>query len=637
MAPVGLVGAALLLWGASVGFLPVAIGLALACEGARFAPASAAAAKRVRLVGRVVLFAVLAKLGYAAVTSPFPEALYIWLRWLPILLAPLPIVQALAGGKFPGDTLPAPLRPGHGESRDVDTTYIYAAIVLVGAGTGADVASGYFVAAAAIVGWALLARMPSRSRIAGAVMLAMGIAMGYAVHVGVHELQNQVETWSEGLILDFIESKADAMKERTRIGDIGKVKLSDRIVTRVVPAGMPKILLLREATFDRYNNGTWQSSMSAFHPVPREGDRWVVRPGEAPRAMTIKRSLSGNEGVLALPPGTHSISKLPAATVGVLPTGTLRASGTPYLLSMKVTYDEASETDSPIAANDLVLAPGLEPVLDQVIRDEGLAAVTPAERVLAVRRMFATKFAYSLILSDPRDPAKGRGLTDFLLRDRKGHCEYFGTATVLLLRRLGIPARYAVGYSAQDWNERERAFLVRNRHAHAWTTAFVDGRWIDVDTTPATWATNEAQEARSVFGPLMDWFSWAWDQIVDYWMDHSLPEIAAVVAIVMGAAAALVAAVVLWLRRRPRAVARRPTDKLGRAWRALEARVAKRGAPRSRDETPLAWARRLNAAGSEPWRAQLLELTRRYYRVRFDPDVSSGAEELAAAASRWSP
>ena len=37
-------------------------------------------------------------------------------------------------------------------------------------------------------------------------------------------------------------------------------------------------------------------------------------------------------------------------------------------------------------------------------------------------------------------------LARFLLRTRSGHCEYFATATVLLLRQLGIPARYAVGY-----------------------------------------------------------------------------------------------------------------------------------------------------------------------------------------------
>jgi hypothetical protein len=173
--------------------------------------------------------------------------------------------------------------------------------------------------------------------------------------------------------------------------------------------------------------------------------------------------------------------------------------------------------------------------------------------------------------------------------------------------------------------------------AHAWAIAYVNGRWIDVDTTPSNWAANEAQQARGIFGPVMDWFSWMWDQLIDYWTEHTLPEIGAAVAVVMGAAATLVAAVVLWRRRRPKARRQRPTDKLGRAWHALEARVAKREGPRTRDETPLAWARRISSAGSEPWRAELLDLARRYYRARFDPQAAGSSEEVVLATQRWRP
>ena len=627
MAPRGLVGAALVLWGLSTGFLPVAIVLALLYEGARFAPASAAAARRVTLVSRVVLFAVIGKLGYVAVTSAFPEALYTWLKWLPILMLPLPIVQALAGGTIPGSSLPLPLRPGRGETRDVDTTYIYAAIVLIGAGTGAKFADWYFYGTAALIAWALVARMPSRSRLPGALMLGMGIGMGHAVHVGVSELQNKVEAWSEDLIIDFMSAKADAMRERTRIGDIGKVKLSDRILMRVIPKGPRNLVLLREASFDRYLNGAWQSSMTAFKPVRGEGDRWIVRSGEAARALTIKRSLPGGEGVLALPAGTHAITGVPAATMGVLPSGTVRASGTPYLLSMAVTYDEQRETEALVGASDLVLPQVLEQTLDQVIREEALDRPTPAERLRAVQGLFATKFAYSLILSDPKEAPRGRGISDFLLRDRKGHCEYFGTGTVLLLRRLGIPARYAVGYSVQEWSDLERAFVVRKRHAHAWTVAYLDGRWIEVDTTPASWATSEAEEARSPFGPVMDLFSWLWDRIVDFWVERSWAEIALAIAAIFGGAAALVGLAVLWRRRRPK-MRPTPTDKLGRTWRALEARLARRGFARAPDETPLAWARRLHASGTDKWRAELLDLATRYYRARFDPDAIGHAGDV---------
>ena len=638
MAPRGLVGAALLVWGASVGFLPVAIVLALAFEGARFAPPSAAAAKRITLVGRFVVFAVLAKLAYVAVTAPFPNALYTWLKWLPILLAPLPIVQVLAGGSISSNSLPVALRPGRGEARDIDTTYIYAAIVVLGAGTGYGAELWYFIATAVIVAWALAARMPVRARLPGALMLAMGVGMGYAVHIGVRELQNQVEEWSETLITDYFAGKADAMKERTRIGDLGKVKLSNRILMRVVPQGPRNLVLLREATFDRYYNGTWQNSIRAFKAVARDRDRWIVREGEAARGLTIRRSLSGGEGVLALPAGSHVITKLPAATLEMLPTGTVRAAGTPHFLSMAVAYDERREVEPPFAA-DRAVPELLAASLDQVISAERLEAATAAQKLAAVQALFATKFAYSLDLSDPKDVAKGRTIVDFLLRDRKGHCEYFATATTLLLRRLGIPARYAVGYSVQDWSDLERAFVVRNRHAHAWVMAYLDGRWIEVDTTPATWATSEAAEARSVLGPVLDAFSWLWSRVIDFWVEHTAAEIAMALGAVVAAAGAIVVGIFLWRRRRRRArPARAASDKLGRAWRGLETRVARLGAARRQDETALAWATRIHAAGSEAWRSELLDLARRYYRARFDPVADpSATDELAAAASRYRP
>jgi hypothetical protein len=66
-----------------------------------------------------------------------------------------------------------------------------------------------------------------------------------------------------------------------------------------------------------------------------------------------------------------------------------------------------------------------------------------------------------------------------------------GIATVLL-RAAGIPARYATGYSVQEGSEIEQRYVVRASHAHAWVLAWVDGRWREVDTTPAVWAQADA-------------------------------------------------------------------------------------------------------------------------------------------------
>ena len=116
-----------------------------------------------------------------------------------------------------------------------------------------------------------------------------------------------------------------------------------------------------------------------------------------------------------------------------------------------------------------------------------------ADALAAVQKHFAAGFGYSLF--QPGATTAIAPLVDFMQRTRAGHCEYFASATALLLRAGGIPARYATGYSVQEWNEREGAYLVRVRHAHSWVRVWINGGWREIDTTPATWAVMEAEAA----------------------------------------------------------------------------------------------------------------------------------------------
>jgi hypothetical protein len=79
---------------------------------------------------------------------------------------------------------------------------------------------------------------------------------------------------------------------------------------------------------------------------------------------------------------------------------------------------------------------------------------------------------------------------------------------VLLLRRLDIPARYAVGYYVHEASGRK--FVVRQRDAHAWCLVWDKDRnvWEDFDTTPASWMEAEAKRAWS-----LQWLSDAWSRV----------------------------------------------------------------------------------------------------------------------------
>ena len=76
-----------------------------------------------------------------------------------------------------------------------------------------------------------------------------------------------------------------------------------------------------------------------------------------------------------------------------------------------------------------------------------------------------------------------------------------------MLREAGIPARYTIGYSVQEYSNWQSTYLVRARHAHAWTKYYIDGAWHNMDTTPSVWAPMEAED-RTLLEPLMDLLSW---------------------------------------------------------------------------------------------------------------------------------
>ena len=77
----------------------------------------------------------------------------------------------------------------------------------------------------------------------------------------------------------------------------------------------------------------------------------------------------------------------------------------------------------------------------------------------------------------------------FLGENRQGYCAHFASAGALLLRRLGVPARYVTGYVVRPEQFRRSTggyrASVRDDAAHAWVEIWLDGvGWAPVEMTP---------------------------------------------------------------------------------------------------------------------------------------------------------
>ncbi len=72
----------------------------------------------------------------------------------------------------------------------------------------------------------------------------------------------------------------------------------------------------------------------------------------------------------------------------------------------------------------------------------------------------------------------------FLTQSRRGYCMHFASAAVLLLRSMGIPARYVSGYAVTV--PEPGTVNVPDSAAHAWVEIYLDGYgWHPVEVTPA--------------------------------------------------------------------------------------------------------------------------------------------------------
>lgn len=103
--------------------------------------------------------------------------------------------------------------------------------------------------------------------------------------------------------------------------------------------------------------------------------------------------------------------------------------------------------------------------------------------------VFSGEFAYSLDLRPPSDPDIDV-IEDFLVNTKVGHCQYFASAMVILLRQHGIASRIVVGYRPREFNTIGDYFLVRQSDAHAWVEGLFSREEL-VGTKYERWLTDK--------------------------------------------------------------------------------------------------------------------------------------------------
>ncbi len=128
---------------------------------------------------------------------------------------------------------------------------------------------------------------------------------------------------------------------------------------------------------------------------------------------------------------------------------------------------------------------------------------TTYDKVIAIRDYVMATYPYDYF--PPPQAPNTDAVDQFLFVDKRGVCEHFTSAMVVLLRAVGIPARFVVGYGSGTYNAITGYYEVHANDAHAWVEVYFPGvEWVPFDPTPG-W-TGDPQTGgvkRWVFSDLM--------------------------------------------------------------------------------------------------------------------------------------
>jgi hypothetical protein len=226
------------------------------------------------------------------------------------------------------------------------------------------------------------------------------------------------------------------------------------------------------------------------------------------------------------------------------------------------------------------------------------------QKVAALEQWMSTHVRYTTDI--PPLPVGTDAVDSFLFGTRRGYCEQISTATVVMLRSLGIPARESVGYVPGPYNPITDLYDIQAKDAHAWVQVWFPGYgWQNFDPTAQVPLANPSPGSVLVRGA-----------------GHTLARLPWVpIALVVAAIAAAVG-----VRRRRM---RRPSTWALQVAADLERGGSRLGHRRRTDETLTAFGMRL-AAADPPHRDHLVWVTGLVERWSYG-GIEPSAEQIAAA------
>jgi hypothetical protein len=282
----------------------------------------------------------------------------------------------------------------------------------------------------------------------------------------------------------------------------------------------------RGAVLSRFDGRRWDNRPGSSHELIPDHGVITVNRGPHPRpghviTYTVKLNERGADTLFIA--GTPQTIRIDIPYLQFTPSQSfivVAPAAVPDLTYAVYSFleDEAAEvasTPAPLPGRDrdeLLQLPSIDPRIAPLARQMAAGAGTDAEKANAIESRLRHDYGYTLELlpSAVADP-----LASFLFDRKKGHCEYFASAMVVMLRTLGIPSRLVTGFQSGAYNPITGLQVVRESDAHSWVEAWIAGRgWTTFDPTPF--------DPGSATGGVMARLSLFFDAAEQFWQEWVL-------------------------------------------------------------------------------------------------------------------
>ena len=311
-----------------------------------------------------------------------------------------------------------------------------------------------------------------------------------------------------------------AFLDQITLDSIGRVRTSRAVVMRLTYEEEPPVIdeiRLKGGTFRRFTGKAWQRGRPDSVQLQRAREGYFrLAPGLIERWMQIWLNLAAGDS-LVMPVEARAVE---FQTIGlamddsgvvsplIYPPGTINyrvglSAGSNRNLPYPAPKQETGEDDESDGVTERIAELAVE------VAGGG----SEAEQAERIERYLIQNYDYTL---DLLGFDSGSPVEDFLFSTRRGHCEYFASSMVLMLRSLGIESRFATGYLGAEYNPFEGYYIVRQSNAHAWVEAFMPGEgWRVFDPTPPDGRpVVESSGASLLFEQAWDFVIFRWDRYV---------------------------------------------------------------------------------------------------------------------------